>query len=372
MNTHEILMRHSLGLARQGEFHARPNPLVGSVVVAGGEVIGQGSHERFGQAHAEINALRQAGARACGATLYVTLEPCCFTGKTGPCADAVIAAGISEVVYGMEDPNPAVSGLGLQRLREAGIRVTGPVLEQECRELNRGFISRMTRGRPWVRNKMAMSLDGRTAMASGESQWITGPEAREDVHKWRARSDVVITGIGTVLKDQPSLNVRLPLPDLRQPLRVVVDSRLLTPVDCSLFRAPGPVLIATAAPQRNIDRFMQKVAGDVRIVSLPDRDGRIQLADLLSLLSREENCGDVLLECGAELAGAFLRLGLIDELITYVAPTLMGSDARPLYDLPGISHMADRIQLEPLDVLVLGKDCRMRSLVHPGPDSTRT
>lgn len=360
-------MHHCLSLARQGEFLARSNPMVGAVVVNNGQVVGQGSYERFGQAHAEINALRQAGEKARGATLYVSLEPCCITAKTGPCTEAVIAAGITEVVYAMTDPNPAIAGKGLNHLQEAGIKVTGPVLEEEAKALNCGFVSRMTRNRPWTRIKLAMSLDGRTAMASGESQWITGPEARDDVQKWRARSDAVITGIGTVLADNPSMNVRLSLDGLVQPLRVIVDSELKTPLSANILDLPGRVILATAQPVEAAAAYSGRLGKpDVSVISMPAKENRVDLSALLHFLAQQESCNNVLIESGPTLAGSFINEGLADELLTYTAPVLLGSEARPLIILPGLEYMKDRIEMTIVDVAQVGKDCRMRSLITSG------
>lgn len=361
-------MQRCLDLARQGEFTARPNPLVGAVVVAAAGQSFEGYHGCYGEAHAEVNALVHAGSESHGATLYVSLEPCCFRGKTGACTEKVIEAGIRRVVYGMPDPNPKVAGQGIKRLQEAGIEVEGPVLEDEARALNPGFIKRMGQKLPYARLKQAMSLDGRTAMESGESQWITGEEARADVQRWRARSDAIVTGIGTVLDDRPSLNVRLEIDKLRQPLRVITDSQLQTPPDVPALTLPGRVIIATALTEDVLAQHKVRYEGlDVTLLSLPDSEGKVDLRALMHYLAREEECGDVLLECGPTLAGAMLQAGLVDELLTYVAPTLMGNNARPLMQLPGIERMGQRLPLQLLDVVLLGKDCRMRSLVLAEP-----
>lgn len=357
-------MARCIDVARRGEFTARPNPLVGALLVTPDAQVYEGCHVHYGEAHAEVNALQAAGEAAAGATLYVTLEPCCHTGKTGPCTEAIIKAGVTTLVYGMRDPNPAVAGEGLDQLRQAGINVRGPVHEEAVRALNPGFIKRMEQGLPWTRVKLAMSLDGRTAMASGESQWITGAEARQDVQAWRARSDAVISGIGTVLADNPGLNVRLETAGLRQPLRVIVDSQLRTAPDARLFKEPGPVLLVTALGESELAVQRKRFsAADVRLISCPDKQGRVALGTLLQRLVTEHECSTVMVESGSELSGAFLREGLVDELIVYVAAKLLGSDARPLLNLPDMNRMQDQVVLSFIDVAMLGKDCRMRSLV---------
>lgn len=358
-------MARCVELARRGEFTARPNPLVGALVLTQDGCAHEGWHEHYGEAHAEVNALQVAGEAAAGATMYVTLEPCCHTGKTGPCTDAIIRAGIRTLIYGMKDPNPAVAGAGLEQLRQAGISVRGPVLEETVRALNPGFIKRMEQRLPWTRVKLAMSLDGRTAMASGESQWITGIEARQDVQSWRARSDAVLSGIGTVLADDPGLNVRLDIPGLRQPLRVIVDSHLRTPPNARLFREAGRVLLVTALDQAGLAAQRARFASvDVTLISCRSVSGRVDLGMLLRRLADDHGCATVMVEGGPELSGSLLREGLVDELIVYVAAKLLGSDARPLLNLPGMSRMQDQVVLSFIDVAMLGKDCRMRSLVH--------
>lgn len=358
-------MQRCLGLAEAGRYTVKPNPVVGAVLVSGDAIIAEGFHERAGQDHAEIVALKKAGNKAKGATLYVTLEPCSHTGRTGPCCEAVIKAGIGRLVYGMIDPNPSVSGSGLEKIRKAGIQVDGPVLEQEVQALNRGFVKRMQHGLPWVRCKLAMSLDGRTAMASGESKWITGPEARHDVQKLRAMSSVVLTGIETVLKDDPGLDVRMDAVPFDPPLRVIVDSRLRIPAQARTLQLPGDVIVATAITSEELLADKKHDLDNDKVVLLPcaNADGRVDLEALLRYLALEKQCNDVLLETGAELAGAMLEAGLVDEVITYIAPKLLGSDARPLFNLRGLAHLSDQVELEILDVAMVGKDCRMRSRV---------
>ena len=354
-NSQDVLyMQRAVDLAAKGLYTTTPNPRVGCVIVsASGQIVGEGFHEKAGAPHAEINALTMAGARAQGATAYVTLEPCNHHGRTGPCTEALISAGLARVVYAMEDPNPLVAGQGLSRLRRAGLVVDGPVLEAAATELNPGYIKRMTSGLPWITCKLAMSLDARTAMANGESQWITGPDARQDVQRLRARSCAIITGVNTIIADDPSLTLRDPvLGDIdRQPLRIIVDSHLRTPPQAAIFKAPGETLVATgaAAPAGH------PLAPWVRI--FPGNDGQVDLTALLRYLS-ELGLNEVLVESGSRLAGAFLAAGLIDELVIYLAGTLMGSSARPLFDLP-LLHMDDRIPLSIRQIVPVGQDWKI-------------
>ena len=363
-------MAEALKLARKGLYSASPNPRVGCVLVRDGQVIGRGWHMRTGAPHAEVNALNEAGDRSTGATAYVTLEPCSHRGLTPPCADALIDAGVARVVAGMRDPDPRVSGRGLARLCDAGIAVEVGLLETQCRALNRGFISRHERHRPWVTVKLAASLDGRTAMASGESQWITSVSARRDVQRLRARSDAVMTGIGTVLADDPSLNVRLSGPELgcsgqvRQPIRVVLDSKFKAPASAALFSVPGDILIYGVKPER--ERVCGAVRGGAMQVSVPAAGGRPALdAVLCDLATRGIN--EVLVEAGATLVGALIEAGLVDELILYLAPHLMGSEARGMVRLAGLEHMADRIGLEWVDHRMVGQDLRLTARVVKAP-----
>jgi diaminohydroxyphosphoribosylaminopyrimidine deaminase/5-amino-6-(5-phosphoribosylamino)uracil reductase len=357
-------MAHALQLARQGLYTTDPNPRVGCVLVRQGAVVGSGWHVRAGQPHAERHALEAAGESAREATAYITLEPCAHTGHTSPCADALIEAGVARVVIAMADPNPAGRG-GAERLRQTGIAVDSGLLADEARALNPGFIRRMSTGRPFVRLKLAASLDGRTAMASGESQWITGAAARDDVQRLRARSSAVVTGRGTAVTDQPSLTVRpaqwqwpgYPEGGVRQPLRVVLDHALATPVDTPLVTAAGSVLIAgteAADPQR---RTALEAAG-AEVVTLASASGGVSLPALLDELGRRA-CNEVLFECGAELAGSLVRAGLADELVLYMAPALLGSSARPLVALPDIEQMSDQLRLERKDLRTLGDDLRL-------------
>ncbi|MFZ5697605.1 MAG: bifunctional diaminohydroxyphosphoribosylaminopyrimidine deaminase/5-amino-6-(5-phosphoribosylamino)uracil reductase RibD [Pseudomonadota bacterium] len=369
-------MSRALQLAAQGLYTTDPNPRVGCVIVRDEEIVGEGFHARAGEPHAEVNALRMAGERAGGATVYVTLEPCSHHGRTGPCADALIGAGPARVVVAMQDPNHQVRGNGMAKLRAAGIAVDVGVLESEACALNPGFIARMTRGMPFVRLKLAMSLDGRTAMADGASQWITGPEAREDVQRLRARSGAVLTGIGTLLADNPALTVR---PEdwrhglyahewVRQPLRVLLDRELRAAPEAALFAAAGGETLVVAG-----DRVLASPAGGrraellraqgVEVIGLPVVGAGIALAALMAELGLRE-VNELLVEAGATLAGAFVAAGLVDELVVYAAPVLLGSQARPLLALP-IAGMAEKIPLILKDVRMLGGDIRMTALVRP-------
>lgn len=348
-------------LARNGLYTTDPNPRVGCVLVRDQAVVGEGWHAYAGGPHAEVVALRAAGERARGATAYVTLEPCSHHGRTPPCADALIAAGVARVVAALEDPNPRVAGQGLARLRAAGIEVASGLLAADSEALNPGFMSRMRRGRPYLRAKLAMSLDGRTAMASGESQWITGAAAREDVQRLRARSSAIVTGIGTVLADDPSMNVRLPGVAVRQPLRVVLDPHLSMPPGARMLALEGETLVITATGPED-DAWEPLAAAGARIVSLPQGPDAIDLAGAMALLA-ERGINEVLLETGATLSGAMLRAGLIDQLVVYMAPKLMGDSARGLFHLPCIQAMADAVALEILDVRAVGADWRISARV---------
>jgi diaminohydroxyphosphoribosylaminopyrimidine deaminase / 5-amino-6-(5-phosphoribosylamino)uracil reductase len=353
------LMQRCIALAKKGKYTASPNPMVGCVIIKNEEIVGEGWHEIPGQAHAEIAAFEKAGDKARGADLYVSLEPCCHQGKTGPCCDAVIAAGIAKVVFGMLDPNPLVAGKGVEKIKAAGIEVVGPVLEDQCAEINPGYIKRVSLGLPYVRCKLAMSLDGRTAMANGESKWITGAEARADVQKLRACSDALLTGVGTIVADDPSLNVRLEGIDYAEPLRVIVDSQLRTPAQAKTLTLAGEVILASAVDNSS----WAYNNSDVKVKTFPNQEAQVDLKALMQYLAQEKQCNEVLLESGSVLAGAMLEAGLVDEVITYVAPDLMGSAAKPLFELSGLEHMKDKIGLEFISVEMLGKDCKMRSRV---------
>jgi len=346
-------MTHALRLAERGLYSTTPNPRVGCVIAHNGQVVGEGWHARAGEAHAEIHALRAAGERARGATAYVTLEPCSHHGRTPPCANALIDAGVARVVAAMRDPNPQVSGGGLTLLTLAGIQVEVGVLEAEARELNLGFIARMTRGRPWLRVKTASSLDGKTALLNGESKWITGPAARADVQAWRARACAILTGVGTVLADDPRMNVR-DLDTSRQPLKIIVDSHLNTPPGAQILQGGALIACAVAAPEK---RAALEAAG-AEILCIPGPHGRVGLAALCSELGRR-GLNEIHVEAGATLNGALLDAGLVDEWIAYLAPLVMGDAARGVFALPPLNDMANRLPFKLLDSRQIGDDLRL-------------
>jgi diaminohydroxyphosphoribosylaminopyrimidine deaminase/5-amino-6-(5-phosphoribosylamino)uracil reductase len=358
-------MARALRLARKGLYTTHPNPRVGCVLVRDDVIVGEGFHRRAGEPHAERNALAMTGGRARGATAYVTLEPCSHHGRTPPCAGALREAGVQRVVAAMVDPNPLVAGQGLEILRRAGVEVESGLLEPEARALNAGFIKRMQQGRPLVRCKLAQSLDGRTAMASGESKWITGAAARRDVQRLRAHSDAIVTGIGTVLADDPSMNVRLgveALPGVESeayiptPLRVVLDPVGEMPADARMLRLPGDTLIfCSAAVEERMDALRR--AG-VEVERLPGDGRQVDLDAVFERLARRQ-INEVLLEAGPTLAGAALARGLIDELLIYTAPLIMGSGARGLFNLPALERMEQRIELEISDLRMVGRDIRI-------------
>lgn len=364
-------MARALELARKGVYSTHPNPRVGCVIVRDGEVVGEGWHARAGEPHAEVHALRQAGDKAKGATAYVTLEPCSHHGRTPPCADALVNAGVGRAVAAMQDPNPDVAGRGLLRLMSAGIAVQSGVLESEARAINKGFLKRMEHGLPYVRVKLAMSLDGRTAMASGESKWITGPEARSAVQRLRAQSSVVLTGADTILADDARLTVRpdelglnaelTALAVTRPPLRVLVDGRLRVPLDAPFFKADN-ALVATCAAASARERYQEQ---GHELLALPSSGGHVDLRKLLvELAARGVN--DILVEAGPRLAGAFTRLGLVDEFQIFVAAKFMGSSARPLLDLP-LAQMSESLELKIVEMRAIGSDWRVIAIPTPNP-----
>nr|WP_144011274.1 bifunctional diaminohydroxyphosphoribosylaminopyrimidine deaminase/5-amino-6-(5-phosphoribosylamino)uracil reductase RibD [Marinomonas posidonica] len=365
MHNHEYWMAKALQLAQKGLFTTHPNPRVGCVLVKQDELIGQGYHEKAGEGHAEVNALADAKQDVSGATAYVTLEPCSHQGKTPPCADALIKAGVACVVYGLQDPNPEVAGNGLAKLKAAGIEVIGPILEAECNALNPGFNKRMREGLPFVRVKLAMSLDGRTAMESGESQWITGGDARLDVQKWRAQSDAIVTGIGSVLADNPSMTVRIDeqgqevdAKTVRQPLRVIMDTALSVLPEAKILYPSSQACVFAIEEEVEAEHLetLQQKGVQVKFSS-PGDDGRLDLVDAMEQLA-DMGINEVLLETGAELAGGFLQAGLIDEIIVYMAPKLLGSNARALFQLP-LEVMADAVDLQLKSVRQVGQDLRL-------------
>jgi diaminohydroxyphosphoribosylaminopyrimidine deaminase/5-amino-6-(5-phosphoribosylamino)uracil reductase len=367
-NNHEYWMAKAVQLAQKGLYTTHPNPRVGCVLVKDDQLIGQGFHLKSGEAHAEVNALADAQNNAVdtkGATAYVTLEPCSHQGKTPPCADALIKAGVARVVFGMQDPNPEVSGRGLAKLKKAGVEVIGPIQEAECEALNLGFIKRMREGLPYVRVKLAMSLDGRTAMESGESQWITGSAARLDVQRLRAQSDAIVTGIGSVLTDNPSMTVRIDSDDqevdaksVRQPLRVVMDTALSIVPEAKILYPTSQACVFSIEEEIEDEHLevLKKKGVNVRF-SPRGEDGRLDLLDAMEQLA-DSGINEVLLETGSELAGGFLQAGLVDEIVVYMAPKLLGSSARPLFQLP-LEAMDEAVELELKSVRKVGQDLRL-------------
>ncbi|MEQ9861563.1 bifunctional diaminohydroxyphosphoribosylaminopyrimidine deaminase/5-amino-6-(5-phosphoribosylamino)uracil reductase RibD [Pectobacterium cacticida] len=360
----ELYMARALGLARRGRFTTTPNPNVGCVIVRDGEIVGEGYHFRAGEPHAEVHALRMAGERARGATVYVTLEPCSHHGRTPPCADALISAGVSRVVAAMQDPNPQVAGRGLSRLQQAGIAVSHGLMMAEAEKVNVGFLKRMRTGFPYVQLKMAASLDGRTAMASGESQWITSPQARQDVQRFRAESAAILSSSATVLADDPALTVRWAElgddvqkcyfeADLRQPVRVIVDSQRRVTPQHKIISQPGETWLA----QVRVDD--QVWPRGVEHIMLPERHGGVDLVALMEALGKRQ-INSVWVEAGASLAGALLEAGVVDELIVYLAPKLLGENARSLCLLPGVSRLSQAPEFDVVEVRQIGPDLRLR------------
>ena len=354
-------MARALQLGARGLYTTHPNPRVGCVLVRDGNIVGEGWHQRTGEAHAEIHALQQAGAVARGATAYVTLEPCCHHGRTPPCTDALIQAGVARVVAAMLDPNPKVGGQGLEQLKRAGIHVETGVLESEAEKLNPGFIMRMQKQRPYVRCKLAMTLDGRTATATGESKWITSGAARADVQRLRAQSSAIMTGSGTVLADDPRLTVRpevLGVEPPPQPLRVVLDSRLrITPKAC-LFKEAGETWVFTTCQEP--DQFGSLRQAGAKLITLPAANSHLDLAAALSYLAAQGDINEVLVEAGPILSGALLQAHLVDELIVYMAPILLGDGGRGLIHLqPDIARLLDRIEMEISEIRAVGRDWRI-------------
>jgi diaminohydroxyphosphoribosylaminopyrimidine deaminase/5-amino-6-(5-phosphoribosylamino)uracil reductase len=353
-------MARSLSLAARGLYTTTPNPRVGCVIVRDGAIVGEGFHERAGEAHAEIRALREAGTRAAGATVYLTLEPCSHHGRTPPCADALIAAKVKRVVAAMQDPNPRVASEGFVRLRAAGVEVASGLLEEESRELNVGFVARMTRGRPWLRLKVAASLDGKTALGNGMSQWITGEAARADGHRWRARACAVLTGIGTVKSDDPQLTVRA-VETTRQPLRVLIDSRLEVEPGARIFDGGGALVFAAIEDRARIARLRERGA---EVVVLPDPAGKTALGEVMRELARRE-LNEIHVEAGFKLNGSLVAAGVVDELVVYLAPSLIGESGQGMFNLPAIDDLAGRRRLKWRDVQRLGDDLRIVARFAP-------
>ncbi|MEH6649595.1 MAG: bifunctional diaminohydroxyphosphoribosylaminopyrimidine deaminase/5-amino-6-(5-phosphoribosylamino)uracil reductase RibD [Motiliproteus sp.] len=353
-------MARALQLAASGLYTTEPNPRVGCVLVKDGVIVGEGFHLRAGEGHAEVNALAMAGDKAQGATAYVTLEPCSHQGKTPPCCDALMKAGVNAVISALQDPNPLVSGRGHNRLQQAGIKVRWGLMQHQAEALNPGFIQRMTDNRPYVRIKQAISLDGRTAMASGESKWITGSQARSDVQRLRARSSAILTGIGTVLHDDPSMALRAEQLGLsqeqanealkRQPLRVILDRKLRTPPSAAIINQPGETVIFYTDAD---DACIAALNAKATLIAMND----IEPLAVLQWLARERECNELLIEAGAQVGGSFIAAGLVDELVIYQAPTLLGSAARPAFALP-LEQMAQQQRLQRIGSRQLGDDMR--------------
>ncbi len=349
-------MKRALELAKNCSVLTSPNPKVGCVIVRDGRIIGEGFTQPAGKNHAEIEALNDAASRGedCrGATVYVTLEPCAHFGRTPPCADALVSAGVSRVIAAMEDPNRLVAGKGLEKLKAAGIDVVCGILSYEAREMNRGFLSRIERSRPWVRMKVAASLDGKTALSNGESQWITSEKAREDGHRWRMRADAIMTGIGTVIKDNPRLNVRLH-DALRQPVRIVVDSQLKTPLDARVLKEGKTWIFSANASPYKIEAMQEK---GVQVFSAINNTGRVDLHEMMKTLAEKE-INEIHVEAGATLNGALMQEGLVDEMLVYLAPCFLGS-GKNMLSLNHIDRLADKIALDFQEIVPVGGDIRI-------------
>jgi diaminohydroxyphosphoribosylaminopyrimidine deaminase/5-amino-6-(5-phosphoribosylamino)uracil reductase len=351
-------MQRALELARRGLYSTPPNPSVGCVLVRWGQVVGEGFHQRTGESHAEVVAVRDAGAAAAGATAYVTLEPCAHHGRTPPCVDALIAAGVGRVVVAMRDPNPSVDGAGILRLTQAGIAVSAGLMADEAAEINRGFVTRMVKFRPWVTLKLGASLDGRTALANGASKWITGEKSRTDVQRLRARASAIVTGSGTVVADDPMLTVRDPHFEMRgrRPLRVVLDTELRTAPSSQVLSFAGSTLILTRDAESPLAAPLR--AAGARVESAPVSAAGLDLNAVLARLAELE-CNEVLVEAGPTLAGEFMRSGLVDELVVYMAPVILGHAARSLFQMPALERMCDRCEFDWHDVERIGADLRL-------------
>ena len=347
-------MGQALELAARGLYTTTPNPRVGCVIARDGTIVGAGWHEKAGMPHAEVLALKAAGARARGATLYVNLEPCSHHGRTPPCADAIIDAGVGRVVAAIQDPNPRVAGAGFARLRAAGIAVEPGLMEDEARELNIGFFSRMTRGRPWVRMKIAASLDGRIALANGKSQWITGEAARADGHRWRARACAILTGFGTVRDDDPQLNVR-GVDTPRQPLKIVVDSKFETSPSARLLKGGKTLVVGAVNEEKEI---LALEAAGAEVITIPNDRGKVELFGLMEELGRRE-LNEVHVEAGTKLNGSLLEAGVVDELLVYLAPSVIGDSGRGMVHLPEITELSQASALKIREVERVGADLRI-------------
>lgn len=361
-------MSRALELAWRGGNRVSPNPRVGCVVVCGGEIVGEGWHRVWGGPHAEVEALQAAGERAVGGVAYVTLEPCCHQGKTPPCTNALLAAGVKEVVAAMRDPNPLVAGKGLQQLAAAGIKVSVGMHGDRAEALNRGYVKRLRTGLPYLRCKIAASLDGQTALANGVSRWISGEESRRDVHEFRARSDAILTGIGTLLADDPRMDARTGA-EVGYPARIVLDSRLRFPPRSKMLGLPGRTVIFTGVGEQ--ERLQVLRDNGAEVITLPLRGEQLGLQAVMQQLGNM-SFNEVWLEAGATLAGAFLAAGLVDELVVYLAPNLLGQQGRPLAVLPNIGTMGERLELKLQDLCQLGGDVRLTYTPVPPAGQTRS
>ncbi|PSJ17833.1 bifunctional diaminohydroxyphosphoribosylaminopyrimidine deaminase/5-amino-6-(5-phosphoribosylamino)uracil reductase RibD [Nitrosomonas supralitoralis] len=355
-STDYAFMAHALRLAEKGLYSTAPNPHVGCVLTQNDQIIGSGWHEKAGQLHAEINALASATEKTRGATAYITLEPCSHYGRTPPCVNALIDAGIAKVIIAMEDPNPIVCGRGCALLEQAGITVQTGLLQAQAQALNIGFITRMTHRRPWVRLKTAISLDGKTALNNGVSQWITGEAARYDGHRWRARSCAIVTGIGTVKSDNPQLSVRH-IETARQPRKVIVDSHLTIPLNAKLLQSDNELLIFSAC-DGGLKKKNALSSMGAQVFTIPNTEGSVDLNKMMAILADLE-INEVLVEAGRELNGALIEAGLVDEMIFYLAPHLLGDDARGMIKLPELTCLEQKKELKIQDVRMIGQDIRI-------------
>ena len=351
-------MSQALVLAKKSQGNARPNPSVGAIVVKDGKIVGKGSHEIYGKDHAEVIAIKEAGLLTKGADLYLTLEPCSHQGKTPPCTNSIISAGIANVYIAMQDPNPLVNGLGIECLKNNGINVTSGIMEEEARKLNVGFINRMKSSRPYVRSKIAISLDGKTSLANGKSKWITSEASRADVQKWRLKSCAILTGKGTVNIDNPSLNIRN-ISSEQQPLRIILDSHLRVKVESKILQQSNVAVIYGADQNSNLIELEKTKAN---FIKMPLLDNKINLMGLMVYLNKLE-INELWVEAGPDLNGELLKLGLLDELITYTAPCIMGGSANNMFNAPILEDMKDKIKLSVLDCRSIGKDIRIQALV---------
>jgi diaminohydroxyphosphoribosylaminopyrimidine deaminase/5-amino-6-(5-phosphoribosylamino)uracil reductase len=351
-------MSLALELAKKSQGNARPNPSVGAIIVKDEKIVGKGSHEVFGKDHAEVVAIKEAGLLAKGADLYVTLEPCSHQGKTPPCTNTIISAGISNVYVAMKDPNPLVNGLGIDYLKNNGVSVTSGIMEEEAKQLNVGFINRMKSSRPYVRSKIAISLDGKTSLSNGKSKWITSEASREDVQKWRLKSCAILTGKGTVNSDNPSLNIRN-ITSEQQPLRIILDSHLRVKVESKILQQSNVAVIYGADQNSNLIELEKTKAN---FIKMPLLDNKINLMGLMGYLNKLE-INELWVEAGPDLNGELLKLGLLDELITYTAPCIIGGSANSMFNAPILEDMKDKIKLSVLDCRSIGKDIRIQALV---------